>query len=193
MRNRYQIESIKIERAFMKTAMKFILHTVILFAALLVVAFLTRIPALGFIGIYAFHAVLVALFNAAILAFYLRRTANMVPVIVAVALLAAFLATMQLLMGLGFLLPLIVSLVFWVLLSGNSVNKASVATAALFAALPYPTLVLLAAITGSLAGIDPLTFITWLFVSCGLGLAGALIGVLIGQKTKPTGGLAQSE
>jgi hypothetical protein len=167
----------------MNSILKYLLHAVILFVALLVVAFLTRNPALNNSSIYALHAVLVAFFNAGIVAFYLRRAQVLLPVAVAVLLLAAFLGMMQPVMALGFLVPLLISLGLWTLLRNRSVNLASGVTAAVFAALPYPTLVVSAILTDSLMGLEPLSFLTWLLIACALGFVGALVGVFIAQKT----------
>jgi hypothetical protein len=168
----------------MKTILKYLLHTVIIFIALLAVAFLTRVPALNNSGIYALHAILVAVFNSAIVAFYLGRFKKVVPYISAVVLLAGFLAMMQPMMALGFLLPLLISLCPWFLLRNSGSNRAACITAAVFGALPYPSLVVAATLAGSLMGIAPFTVILWSIVSCGLGFLGALAGLFVERKTR---------
>lgn len=150
-----------------------------LFLALVVFGLATRPLALLLSGLYAFHAVLIALPSACALAYCLRKSRSIAACAVAVSLFAAMLGCMSPLMGWAAFAPMALAGIVWVAAHRLAPNRRACAAGFAYGALYYPcTIVLSVAFGGTMFALGGES-LAKVLVSAALGVALSGLGVLL--------------
>ena len=170
----------------MNPVARFFLFSGALFATLLVCGVITRPLALLLPGMYAFHAVLMALPSAFVFAFCLRKGAHPATCVVAVGLFAFVLSCMSPLMGWAAVAPLVIAGVVWVATQRLGGDGRARMAGFVFGATYYPcTIALSAALGGMAVSLDGGTLVK-LVASLLLGVALSWLGALLASGKSPS-------
>ena len=151
------------------------------FAAFLACGLITRPVALLLPGLYAFHAVLMALPASFALTRCLRKGASPLACAAGVCLFAAVLGLMSPIMGASAFAPLVLGLLVWAMARKAGASMRACTTGFTYGAAYYPCTMMLSAAFGSLAfGLD------------GVGAAKVAISIVLGASLAGLGTILAS-